>query len=297
MKLSCASCELRLTPEHFIKKSQVFSVCDVCQVRGLLYSDFYNYRNSIYAEVMNLTYQGGQTTGKALQLPKTMRKVVEAIISDYDDAAIVVKKNIGRRDLYERLIKYEDQEITLDNLGSFFDNLAQLGFQVDTIHNLQKIDYNTRMQVYHRFHNTCQYCGRQGMSIDHMKPVSSGGANDLDNLTLSCRECNKLKSNMPYEWFMEFNLQTKAINRRLVAFEQQINELSSKKEQLTAQLSAYLHRTGVVVDERSEIFRKQLKEQQILLDGLNQDYQRLRDLRKSYINARYQMSRFEKRER
>lgn len=52
---------------------------------------------------------------------------------------------------------------------------------------------------------TCAYCGRHINSllengerlkgvIDHIVPLAKGGTNDIENLTLACRECNSRKS-------------------------------------------------------------------------------------------------------
>lgn len=47
----------------------------------------------------------------------------------------------------------------------------------------------------------CFYCGkninRKSATIDHIKPLSSGGTNRESNVVLSCLDCNREKSNMP----------------------------------------------------------------------------------------------------
>lgn len=46
----------------------------------------------------------------------------------------------------------------------------------------------------------CLYCGipldKYGASIDHLIPRAKGGTNDLDNLVLSCKDCNNDKKDM-----------------------------------------------------------------------------------------------------
>ncbi|MBO4509112.1 MAG: HNH endonuclease [Spirochaetaceae bacterium] len=58
-----------------------------------------------------------------------------------------------------------------------------------------------RFEVFKRDSFTCQYCGRKApeviLHIDHIKPVSIGGTNELLNLTTSCESCNLGKSNIP----------------------------------------------------------------------------------------------------
>ncbi len=53
-----------------------------------------------------------------------------------------------------------------------------------------------RFQVFKRDHFTCQYCGKGGgeLEVDHIKPVTKGGSNDMDNLITACRDCNRGKS-------------------------------------------------------------------------------------------------------
>ena len=47
----------------------------------------------------------------------------------------------------------------------------------------------------------CEYCHAPEViasfpfEVEHVVPVSRGGANDLDNLALACRACNLFKSN------------------------------------------------------------------------------------------------------
>jgi hypothetical protein len=40
-------------------------------------------------------------------------------------------------------------------------------------------------------------------SIDHMKPQHEGGSNTLDNLVLSCHQCNIVKGTMNSDTFLE----------------------------------------------------------------------------------------------
>jgi 5-methylcytosine-specific restriction endonuclease McrA len=40
----------------------------------------------------------------------------------------------------------------------------------------------------------CVQCGStDGISIDHIRPISCGGGNDLENLQFLCRRCNSKK--------------------------------------------------------------------------------------------------------
>lgn len=52
----------------------------------------------------------------------------------------------------------------------------------------------TRFEVFKRDAFTCQYCGRKApdvvLQVDHISPVSKGGANEILNYITSCVECN-----------------------------------------------------------------------------------------------------------
>lgn len=42
---------------------------------------------------------------------------------------------------------------------------------------------------------TCAYCPRPATTVDHVRPVSKGGTNALDNLVPCCSWCNGSKGN------------------------------------------------------------------------------------------------------
>lgn len=58
----------------------------------------------------------------------------------------------------------------------------------------QSIKKSVRFEVFKRDSFTCQYCGKSApdvvLHVDHIKPVSKGGENDLLNLITSCVDCN-----------------------------------------------------------------------------------------------------------
>lgn len=51
--------------------------------------------------------------------------------------------------------------------------------------------------VLKRDNYTCQKCGSiENLTIDHIKPLSKGGNNDLENLQTLCLECNQKKRDL-----------------------------------------------------------------------------------------------------
>lgn len=64
----------------------------------------------------------------------------------------------------------------------------------------KKYTSEQRKIIYDRSEGRCQLCGRKisffDMSIDHVIPISKGGADSMENLQASCIACNSFKSNI-----------------------------------------------------------------------------------------------------
>lgn len=62
------------------------------------------------------------------------------------------------------------------------------------------ISKKTRFEVFKRDNFTCQYCGKTPpdvmLEIDHLKPVSKNGSDNINNLITACFDCNRGKSNI-----------------------------------------------------------------------------------------------------
>jgi 5-methylcytosine-specific restriction endonuclease McrA len=66
----------------------------------------------------------------------------------------------------------------------------------------------TRLNVFERDRNTCQYCGRvfdrSELYLDHMLPRDRGGLTTWENIVCSCIPCNTRKGNrLPHEAKMQ----------------------------------------------------------------------------------------------
>ena len=48
----------------------------------------------------------------------------------------------------------------------------------------------TRRNLFQRDNHTCQYCGSNAETVDHVVPRSRGGRHTWDNVVAACRRCN-----------------------------------------------------------------------------------------------------------
>ena len=63
--------------------------------------------------------------------------------------------------------------------------------------------YNVRNYLLEKFNYQCVYCGKKDtpLEVEHIIPKSRGGSNRVDNLTISCHDCNQEKDNQTAEEF------------------------------------------------------------------------------------------------
>ncbi len=73
--------------------------------------------------------------------------------------------------------------------------------------NRKSYSQDTRQLIYERADGRCELCGRkilfQDMSLDHVKPLSMGGFDSVDNLACTCEPCNIFKGNILPDTFFE----------------------------------------------------------------------------------------------
>lgn len=93
----------------------------------------------------------------------------------------------------------------------------------------KSIGKKLRFEVFKRDSFTCQYCGASApdvlLEVDHLRPVSKDGGNDILNLITSCQNCNRGKSNI------EIN-DASAVKKQKA----QLDALQARREQLEAML-------------------------------------------------------------
>lgn len=73
-------------------------------------------------------------------------------------------------------------------------------FRGETMTKRKSLSKKTRFEVFKRDSFKCQYCGSTSpdviLEVDHIKPASEGGGNDLINLITACFDCNRGKSDV-----------------------------------------------------------------------------------------------------
>jgi hypothetical protein len=82
-----------------------------------------------------------------------------------------------------------------------------------------------RFEVFKRDSFTCQYCGKSAptvlLEVDHIKPVSKDGDDDVTNLITACFDCNRGKSDR------ELSDDAVVLKRK-----NQLDELQERREQI-----------------------------------------------------------------
>ena len=90
------------------------------------------------------------------------------------------------------IINYLEQALIQAGLFNAKDETAQQEKKILR----EPICGHVRKVVFERDTYRCCVCGDyHNLQIDHIKPVSKGGTNDLDNLQTLCQACNSKKSN------------------------------------------------------------------------------------------------------
>ncbi|HIH60896.1 MAG TPA: paclitaxel/taxanoid biosynthesis susceptibility protein TS1 [Ferroplasma sp.] len=93
--------------------------------------------------------------------------------------------------------------------------------------------YEIREYLLEKFHHICVYCSKTGvpLEIEHLTPRSRDGPDTVNNLAISCHECNQKKNNLTAEEFGYPEVRKRAlITMRDAAF---MNTVRWKLTQLT----------------------------------------------------------------
>lgn len=299
MKLQCASCGLRLDSLHFrqegLMNPKLTSICDICLDRSLEAEDYKNLVIENISQVMLYGFVGKKSTPEIdldtvnhYLVKNENRKQYESFIQDYDGNEVALQQ-IPRTEFNHAIIKSEDGKIDYvpNSNVDFAVNMKNMGIEVDF--SLNEVDFVDRERIRHKYNYRCQYCGRRGTSVDHKDPVSLSHNNSFDNLILSCSECNRIKSNMPYVLFTKLNDQLSIVNKKLVKYEDALANLKEEFQQAKRDLAGKVHLKGVVNDPELNAIRKQNKKLQDAIDSLQSDYNALRNERKTYFDVGWKL--------
>ena len=126
-----------------------------------------------------------------------------------------------------------------------------------------------RFEVFKRDKFTFVYCGKSApdvtLEVDHIKPVSKGGTNDIMNLVTSCRECNRGKRD-------KLLSDDSAVKKQ----KKQLDDMQDRREQLEMMLKwreSLAETENLEIDAIEKIFNRVTNKW-----GLNEDGRR--DIRK-----------------
>ena len=77
--------------------------------------------------------------------------------------------------------------------------LSLLVFSCYSYSQSRHISATTKKIVFTRDGGSCKCCGSsQNLEYDHIVPFSCGGSNEVSNIQLLCKQCNRSKSNSCY---------------------------------------------------------------------------------------------------
>ena len=90
------------------------------------------------------------------------------------------------------VIKTSKLEIRSENKIINIPKVALLTYYVKAPY-ARRVALN-RSNIFIRDFNTCQYCGNNAESIDHIIPKSKGGLHEWSNVVACCKKCNLVKA-------------------------------------------------------------------------------------------------------
>ena len=140
------------------------------------------------------------------------------------------------------------------------------------------ITKKVRFEVFKRDSFTCQYCGKSApdvvLEIDHVKPVSKGGDNNIINLLSSCFDCNRGKSDRKLSDDSAVKKQKKILD-----------DLSKKREQIKMMVEwreSLRDITGDMISAITDIFKDRCDGKYVIEDSSHEAMKKLKASLKKY---------------
>lgn len=122
-----------------------------------------------------------------------------------------------------------------------------------------------RFEVFKRDSFTCQYCGKSApgviLEVDHIKPVSKEGDNEITNLITACRDCNAGKSDR------ELSDDTVMAKRKA-----QLDELQERREQIEMMMEwqcALVDIANIELEQAVDFINSQLTDYALNENGIS----------------------------
>ena len=149
--------------------------------------------------------------------------------------------------------------------------------------------------------NICYYCGKKitskdDLTVDHVVPVSKGGENAKDNFVISCKACNREKSNLSVERYAEFLNIIKAISdssNMLESIEKAINGLKEIIIGFNGEIYAMKTKLAAAEKKRAAVLESMMFKKFNVVQGY--DYAReLRSLTEEIYNLKLNISQMNK---
>jgi hypothetical protein len=113
-------------------------------------------------------------------------------IYDFEEMIKIIENRFENYKLDLKLASMEDVVFELKVISNFLSNYKP-PVRVN-------IPYSVRHYIRILNNNKCSNCrSDKDLEIDHKLPISRGGTDDIDNLTLLCKECNLKKSNLIFK--------------------------------------------------------------------------------------------------
>ena len=108
-----------------------------------------------------------------------------SVVSYNRAISLLINKKINSINDSEIIFKSENERIALPNV-------ALLNYFVNAPYS-RRVALN-KENIFIRDFYTCQYCGDQAESVDHIIPKSKGGEHIWDNVVACCKKCNLIKA-------------------------------------------------------------------------------------------------------